>query len=152
MDSASEFLFNSCVHSLKAALPYPYNTPSSSSPPSEKARSEQADSALAFTAAFADVMVLISQREVLGRIWPLFEIFGDKTAVPMRAISAYLDPVIRGAMKKKEKKRLEKGDGKREDGEEEEELSLLDDLLNTTSGTYPCFPDMLLLEGLIFGT
>ncbi|KAJ7923482.1 cytochrome P450 monooxygenase pc-1 [Mycena leptocephala] len=106
MDSASEFLFNSCVHSLKANLPYPHN----------------ARAAIKFTDAFSDAMVCISQREVLGRIWPLFEIFGDKTAEPMRAISEYLDPVIHAAME-------------RSASPGREELSLLDDLLNTTSGT-----------------
>jgi hypothetical protein len=125
MDSASEFLFNSCVHSLRANLPYPHNVAF----PPPQLNTPEARAAIKFTDAFSDAMVRISQREVLGRIWPLFEIFGDKTAEPMRAISEYLDPVIHAAM---EKKRLA---GPIDKNDDSEELSLLDDLLNTTSGT-----------------
>ncbi|KAJ7181130.1 cytochrome P450 monooxygenase pc-1 [Mycena filopes] len=121
MDSASEFLFDSCVHSLKANLPYPHNV---AFPPAQSSAPE-AVAATRFTNAFTDAMVRISEREVLGNIWPLFEMFGDKTAAPMRAISEYLDPVIAAAM---EKKRLA---GKT--AVDDEQLSLLDDLLNTTS-------------------
>ncbi|KAJ6577650.1 cytochrome P450 [Mycena capillaripes] len=106
MDSASEFLFNSCVHSLKANLPYPYNIAF----PPPQSNSPEAQAAIKFTDAFSDAMVAISKREVLGRIWPLFEIFGDKTAEPMHAISEA-----------------------KEKNDYDDELSLLDDLLNTTS-------------------
>ncbi|KAJ6513501.1 cytochrome P450 monooxygenase pc-1 [Mycena vulgaris] len=124
MDSASEFLFNSCVDSLKANLPYPHNV----SFPPPQSNSPDAQAALKFTDAFSEVMVQISKREVLGRIWPLFELFGDKTAGPMKAIGEYLDPVIANAM---EKKRLA-GPKEKSEGDVEEP-SLLDDLLNTTS-------------------
>ncbi|KAJ7648628.1 cytochrome P450 monooxygenase pc-1 [Mycena polygramma] len=123
MDSASEFLFNSCVHSLKANLPYSHNVAF----PPPQSNAPEARAAIKFTGAFSDAMIAISKREVLGRIWPLFEIFGDKTAAPMRIISEYLDPVIHAAM---EKKRLA---GPQEKDDDSEELSLLDDLLNTTS-------------------
>ncbi|KAJ6478042.1 cytochrome P450 monooxygenase pc-1 [Mycena vitilis] len=123
MDSASEFLFNSCVHSLKANLPYSHNVAF----PPPQSNAPEARAAMKFTGAFSDAMIAISKREVLGRIWPLFEIFGDKTAAPMRIISEYLDPVIHAAM---EKKRLAEPQEKDDDSEE---LSLLDDLLNTTS-------------------
>ncbi|KAJ7464359.1 cytochrome P450 [Mycena latifolia] len=124
MDSASEFLFSSCVDSLKANLPYPHNVAN----PPPQSNSAQAQAALKFTDAFSTAMVLISQREVLGRVWPLFEIFGDKTAESMKAISEYLDPIIHAAM---EKKRLAGPTEKT--GEESEELSLLDELLEVTS-------------------
>lgn len=125
MDSASEFLFNSCVDSLKANLPYPHNAAS----PPPQSTSAAAQAAIKFTDAFSAAMVRVSEREVLGRIWPLFEIFSDKTAAPMKAISEYLDPIIHAAM---EKKRL--AGPKEKMDEDGEGLSLLDDLLNTTSG------------------
>lgn len=127
MDSASEFLFNSCVDSLKANLPYPHN---SASPPPQST-SAAAQAAIKLTDAFSAAMVRVSEREVLGRIWPLFEIFSDKTAAPMKAISEYLDPIIHAAM---EKKRL--AGPKEKMDEDGEGLSLLDDLLNTTSGAH----------------
>ncbi|KAJ7751591.1 cytochrome P450 monooxygenase pc-1 [Mycena metata] len=125
MDSASEFLFNSCVHSLKANLPYPHNVPF----PPVQSNTPEAQAAIKFTDAFSEAMLRISEREVLGRIWPLFEIFGDRTAKPMRAISEYLDPVIEAAM---EKKRLA-GGSKDKINEDAEELNLLEELLQTTS-------------------
>jgi hypothetical protein len=125
MDSASEFLFNNCVNSLKANVPYPHNA--ASPPPQPTTYAAQA--ANTFVDAFTLAMLRLSEREELGRIWPLFEIFGDKTAEPMRDISKFLDPVIEAAM---EKKHLA---GTKEKGGDAEELSLLDELLNTTSGT-----------------
>ncbi|KAJ7202712.1 cytochrome P450 monooxygenase pc-3 [Mycena haematopus] len=98
MDSASEFLFNNCVNSLKANLPYSHNV---AFPPPQP-NTLEAQAAIKFVDAFTLAMLRISEREVLGRIWPLFEILGDKTAGPMRDIS-------------------------------DEELSLLDELLDTTS-------------------
>ncbi|KAJ7227885.1 cytochrome P450 monooxygenase pc-3 [Mycena haematopus] len=123
MDSASEFLFNNCVNSLKANLPYSHNV---AFPPPQP-NTLEAQAAIKFVDAFTLAMLRISEREVLGRIWPLFEILGDKTAGPMRDISEYLDPIIHAAM---EKKRLS---GPKEKGDESEELSLLDELLDTTS-------------------
>ncbi|KAF7356115.1 Cytochrome P450 52E1 [Mycena venus] len=123
MDSASEFLFNTCVNSLKANLPYPHNV---AFPPAE-ANAPEAQATIKFVDAFTLAMLRLSEREVLGRIWPLFEMFGDKTAGPMRDISEYLDPIIDAAM---EKKRLS---GSQEKGESGEGMSLLDELLETTS-------------------
>ncbi|KAK7024847.1 cytochrome P450 52E1 [Favolaschia claudopus] len=125
MDSASEFLFNTCVNSLKASVPYPHNV---AFPPPQTAAPE-AQAALKFVSAFTLAMNRIADREVLGRIWPLFEIFGDKTVEPMRDISEYLDPIILAAM---EKKRV----GVQKDSEKDggsDGLSLLEELLETTS-------------------
>ncbi|KAJ6614110.1 cytochrome P450 monooxygenase pc-3 [Mycena sp. CBHHK59/15] len=133
MDSASEFLFNACVHSLKANLPYPHNVAF----PPPQSNSPEAQAAIKFTDAFSMAMMRISQREVLGRLWPLFEIFGDKTAEPMRTISEYLDPIIVAAM---EKKRLA---GPKEKSDDDDELSLLNDLLNTTSDPQVLKDEML---------
>ncbi|KAF8217153.1 CYP63 cytochrome P450 monooxygenase-like protein [Mycena galopus ATCC 62051] len=123
MDSASEFLFDTCVNSLKANLPYAHNV--AFPPPQPNA--PEAQKAIKFVDAFTVAMLRISDREVYGRIWPLFEIFGDKTAKPMRDISEFLDPIIQAAM---EKKRLS---GPKEKAVENEGLSLLDELLETTS-------------------
>ncbi|KAJ7131724.1 cytochrome P450 monooxygenase pc-1 [Mycena crocata] len=123
MDSASEFLFNMCVDSLKDDLPYAHNV--AFPPPQSKLREGQA--AIKFMDAFGAAMLRISQRQVLGRIWPMFEIFGDQTADAMKVINDYLEPVIHAALEKRLAKPKEKTD------ENEEESSLLDDMLNTTS-------------------
>ncbi|KAF7370097.1 Cytochrome P450 monooxygenase [Mycena sanguinolenta] len=123
MDSSSEFLFNNCVDSLKTNLPYLHNVVS----PPAQSNTREANAATKFMDAFNLVMMRISEREVVGPLWPVLEIFGDKTAGPMRDMSEYLDPIIHAAM---EKKRLS---GQKEKGGDSEELSLLDDLLDTTS-------------------
>ncbi|KAJ7099861.1 cytochrome P450 [Mycena crocata] len=118
MDSATEFLFGVCVDSLKANIPYAYNV---AFPPSQY--STQAETANEFIKAFNDSMQVISERGTLGDIWPLFEIFHDKAAEPMRIVDAYLDPIIRAAVEKKHSINEKTDD---DDG------TLLDDLLDST--------------------
>ncbi|KAJ6513517.1 cytochrome P450 monooxygenase pc-1 [Mycena vulgaris] len=124
MDSATEFLFGSCVDSLNAPIPYAHNV---AFPPAQS----QAQTANTFIEAFNESMQVIAEREHLGHIWPLFEIFQDKTAEPMKVVSAFLDPIIHAAVEKKE---MAGRAGAKEGGEKEEEgETLLDELLNSTS-------------------
>ncbi|KAG6918740.1 hypothetical protein DXG01_012225, partial [Tephrocybe rancida] len=83
LDSASEFLFGHCVHSFTAGIPYPHNA--SYVPP--EAATPQSNHANKFAAAFLEAQEIISSRERYGWIWPLTEIFEDKTKKPM-SISA----------------------------------------------------------------
>ncbi|KAJ7148564.1 cytochrome P450 monooxygenase pc-1 [Mycena crocata] len=126
MDSATEFLFGSCVDSLKANIPYPHNI---AFPPPQSA-SADAQTANKFIEAFNESMQVIAEREHLGHIWPLFEIFHDKSAEPMKVVSAFLDPIIRAAV---EKKRAAEAMTMKEKTAEIEPETLLDDLLNSTS-------------------
>ncbi|RDB18325.1 hypothetical protein Hypma_000510 [Hypsizygus marmoreus] len=96
LDSASEFLFGTCVHSLTAGLPYPHNA--SYVPPESK--TPQAARADQFARAFLESQEVISSRERYGWIWPLAEIWGDKTKEPMKIVNAYLDPIIQEAIEK----------------------------------------------------
>ncbi|KAJ7736553.1 cytochrome P450 [Mycena maculata] len=135
MDSASEFLFDACVNSLKANLPYAHNVS-----PAPQSTSPEAQAASKFTDAFTAALLRIAERETFGRIWPLFEILGSKTDGPMKVIGEYLDPVIYAAM---EKKRSRSRDGKEVKTDDGDELSLLDDLLNTTSDAQILKDEML---------
>ncbi|KAJ6590254.1 cytochrome P450 [Mycena sp. CBHHK59/15] len=128
MDSATEFLFGSCVDSLHANIPYAHNVPF----PPPQSRSAQAQTANRFIAAFSDAMQAIAERENLGHIWPLFEVFRDTTAAPMRIVSAFLDPIIHAAVEKKRLLAKAGQGGKALDGAGEGE-TLLDELLNSTS-------------------
>jgi hypothetical protein len=133
MDSATEFLFGSCVNSLHASLPLPHNL-AFTSPESDSARAQVAT---AFSAAFNESMLHVSNRARIGWAWPLVEMWADKTVGPMEIVSAYIDPVIHDAV---EKKKLAKSLGVNADGEttedkaKEEGATLLDELLNVTSG------------------
>ncbi|THG93091.1 hypothetical protein EW026_g8045 [Hermanssonia centrifuga] len=125
LDSATEFLFGSCVHSLRNSLPYPHNVPM---PGAHQSPAED------FAKAFAEAQTAIAHRARVGWIWPWSELFHDKTELPMRVVDAYLDPILKAALKKAED---EKGSGRvneevQDDLEENE--TLLDHLVRYTTG------------------
>ncbi|KAJ7031870.1 cytochrome P450 [Mycena alexandri] len=123
MDSATEFLFGTCVDSLKANIPYGHNV---AFPPPES-NSVQGQTANKFIEAFNESMQIIAHREYVGPIWPLWEMWYDWTVEPMKVVSAFLDPIIESAIeRKREAEALEM----KRDIEAE---TLLDELLNSTS-------------------
>ncbi|KAJ7440912.1 cytochrome P450 [Mycena galericulata] len=129
MDSATDFLFGSCLNSLHASLPFPHNV-TFATPESDSA---DAQGALAFSAAFNESMLHICNRARIGWAWPLTEMWYDRTVEPMKIVSAYIDPIIHDAVAKKKladslNEKLEK-----EDEEVAEGATLLDELLNVTS-------------------
>lgn len=137
LDSATEFLFGTCVHSLKAGLPYAHSVvPTSVS--SKTANEVEADT---FAHAFLEAQELISGRERVGYpVWPLLELFGDKTKAPMDIVNAYIDPIIAEALEKKRNsalvaEKIEKVEGSDEIGEDE---TLLDHLVRDTDGIFDC--------------
>ena len=139
LDSATDILFGSCVHSLSAGLPYPHNVTTVLA----EATSGCACSANDFAKAFLQSQELISERERLGWIWPLFEILKDKTAEPMKIVNAYLDPIIKDALEKKRLAAplLDEKQGEAKVGDDE---TLLDHLVNLTSGAL--FESMIALQ------
>ncbi len=87
-----------------------------------------------FAKAFAEAQTAIAHRARVGWIWPWSELFHDKTELPMRVVDAYLDPILKAALKKAED---EKGSGRvneevQDDLEENE--TLLDHLVRYTTG------------------
>lgn len=89
-----------------------------------------------FAKAFADAQRVISERSLFGRMWPLLEIFGDKTRDSMRVVDKYLDPIMEDAAKK-QKQQQQKALGKvggESEKEVEESTTLLDDLVKFTNG------------------
>lgn len=95
LDSATEFLFGNCVHSLSAGLPYPHNVATT------EALNGKAKIAQDFAQAFADAQTIIAQRPRKSWLWPLFEIFKDDTAAPMRIVNSFIDPILNEAIAKK---------------------------------------------------
>jgi hypothetical protein len=96
LDSATEFLFGNCVHSLSAELPYPHNVATT------EALTGKAKIAEDFAQAFADAQTIIALRPRKGWIWPLFEIFKDSTAAPMRIVNSFIDPILKEAIAKQQ--------------------------------------------------
>lgn len=123
LDSATEFLFGHCVHSLKAGLPYPHNAlyaPTTYQTPESRRANE-------FSAAFLEAQFVISQRERYGWVWPLTEIFRDRTKEPMKVVNAFIEPIIADAIKKRESTADHEKEKNLEDG------TLLDHLVQVTS-------------------
>ena len=69
----------------------------------------------------------------MGWIWPLLEVFGDKTAESMKVVNAYIEPIIKEAVEKKRLAAPLKVDKRKEDEVGDDE-TLLDHLVNLTSG------------------
>ncbi|KAJ2916358.1 hypothetical protein MD484_g4071, partial [Candolleomyces efflorescens] len=126
IDTATEFLFGACVHALPAGLPYP---PNATYFPNGQ-RPSQRSSADDFADAFLKAQEIIANRERLSWIWPLTEISKDKTAEGMKIINAYIEPIIKEAIERKQNAPREKNvDSK----EAEKEGCLLDHLLDVTT-------------------
>jgi len=99
LDSASEFLFGSCVDSLKSVLPYPHDAPAHLH--ARRAANLGTDLPARFSEAFARVQNAISVRLRLGDTWPMWELFTDKTKDGMEIVDAFLQPILQQALAKK---------------------------------------------------
>lgn len=130
MDSATEFLFGTCVESLRLPLPYPHNhspTPFATQPTSQEALS-RAD---AFSAAFLKSQHVIAERAIIGKIWPILEVLKNRTDEHMRVVNAFLDPILKEALRRKDEMKGYKATDKIHDDTDGE--TLLDHLVKFTS-------------------
>ncbi|KAG6908239.1 hypothetical protein DXG01_005632 [Tephrocybe rancida] len=89
IDAASEFLFGSNLDTLSGDLPIPGVT--AMGPKGSATR----DAWGSFTGAFEMAQMIISGRTRIGWLWPLFEMFGDKSEPYVKIIRAWLDPLVR---------------------------------------------------------
>ncbi|KAG2139814.1 cytochrome P450 [Suillus bovinus] len=105
LDSATEFLFGNCVHSLSAGLPYPHNIATT------EALSKKAKIAEDFAQAFADAQTIIAQRPLKA---------------PMRTVNSFIDPILKEAIAKKQ------SHASGEKNLDNEDATLLDYLVQTT--------------------
>ncbi|KAF8164824.1 cytochrome P450 monooxygenase pc-3 [Crassisporium funariophilum] len=130
MDSATEFLFNSNVHSLGAGLPYPHDHPlvDVSANPDHPANK--------FSRAFEAAQLLIATRARRGVYWPLAEFWKDGVKENMVVIKGFIDPIVANAVKRKRELRKDEKKGKETTMTGEREVqdgdSLLDHLINYT--------------------
>ena len=156
LDSATEFLFGACVHSLRSTLPFPRNPAASASSPFAAAalapapdREKGPDEAEAFTSALLKAEHLCSERAMQDKLWPLWEMRVDKSRAHMRVVDAYLRPILEEALVKKARRerggkaRLVEAADEIEDGE-----TLLDHLVKYTSGEWLCLASCCLVSEL----
>ncbi|KAF8829968.1 hypothetical protein HHX47_DHR2000231 [Lentinula edodes] len=142
LDSATEFLFGSCVNSLAAGLPYPHNVaptvvsgsvmPNSVSSSTLLSPNASAFSlARDFSNAFLEAQEAVSSRERFSMIWPVLEIHKDRTKEPMKVINAFIQPIVDEAVAKmRSQKELGQMSGLAADIDDNE--TLLDHLVKQT--------------------
>ncbi|KAI1789057.1 cytochrome P450 [Ganoderma leucocontextum] len=112
LDSATEFLFGHCVHSLNHDLPYAHNDqhPLEVAPPSRGASAR-------FSEAFTGVQDALAVRLRTGWTWAFSEVFKGRTRDHMEIVDAYLQPILEEAVRKnqsaasKPKKAMDDDDG-----------------------------------------
>ncbi|OBZ77093.1 hypothetical protein A0H81_03489 [Grifola frondosa] len=103
-DAATEFLFGSCLNSLDAPLPYPHNYPVN------EHTTQPANAAEKFSDAVAAVQIVTEEDRAI--------------------VDSVLEPIVKEALRKKEKMKL--GEGADSEKDEENE-TLLDSLVQLTS-------------------
>jgi hypothetical protein len=120
LDSGTEFLFGRDVRSLDAPLPYPHAPPM--------------DDTASFATAFGKAQESLMVRLGLAHLWPIIEMFWDRTGADMRVIDAYVRPILREKLD--EKRRLGDINKGNKTGEalEDESETLLDHLVQFTDG------------------
>ncbi|KAG1748095.1 cytochrome P450 monooxygenase CYP63 [Suillus lakei] len=95
IDAASDFLFGQNLDTLSKKLPL-----SSSGPQSDRGSTTD-DSWGTFAQAFEAVQRIITMRGRTGFIWPVFELFDDKTAPHVEIIKRWLDPLVKQTLDQK---------------------------------------------------
>ncbi|KAJ4000449.1 cytochrome P450 [Lentinula boryana] len=119
LDTASEFLFGQSLNTLTLELPGQGGHAVKMGPKGSAIDDEFGS----FAWAFEDVQVKISTRMRIGNIWPIFELFQDKTQKSNTVIHDFLRPLVDQALDKKNRR-----DDKLDEGSE----TFLDHLARST--------------------
>lgn len=92
IDAASEFLFGKNLDTLSGKLPQP------ASAALHERGSTTDDAWGTFAKAFETLQHINTLRARMGLIWPIFELFDDKTAPYVDTIRQWVDPLVREAL------------------------------------------------------
>ncbi|KAJ7656517.1 cytochrome P450 monooxygenase CYP63 [Mycena polygramma] len=102
LDSASEFLFGMKLDTLAYPLTMPGKVklgPKGSIPIDGATEFDK------FTAAFEHVAVVTTQRSAQGELWPLMELFKDKTEDSIATIMNWMEPIVTRAVNEKQRRK-----------------------------------------------
>ncbi|OCH85955.1 cytochrome P450 monooxygenase pc-3 [Obba rivulosa] len=117
LDSATEFLLGTCVHALRKLIDGGATYQGSDVDPD------------AFTRALLAVQSRMAIRGRLAPVWPLSELFEDKTSANIKILHRFINPIIQKALERQRNlKAAEEGKG----SEASERASLLDELVHLT--------------------
>ncbi|KAK0460977.1 cytochrome P450 [Desarmillaria tabescens] len=122
LDSATEFLFGKSVESLLGNLPY---LPSSTLDLGKSHKKTQSE---VFADGFLSALKILHERGDEAWIWPLFEIFKDRTAAPMSVVNHFIEPIVDEAVKQRDEEK--NGVGETDDGQKD---TLLGHLVRETN-------------------
>ncbi|KAH9894448.1 cytochrome P450 monooxygenase pc-2 [Cubamyces lactineus] len=124
LDSATEFLLGTCVHSLKSplSLPHSHNDPTAALQPPHPL-----DADARFSEAIMSAQRVLATRLRLGGVWHLKEFFHDRSAEHMRVIDEFMRPILEEAIAKR---RASEAQGK--ETVDEDRGTLLDHLVQLT--------------------
>ena len=115
-------------------MPYPHDSPQAQVAKS----SPHLNSATRFAKAFSDAQSITLNRARIGLLWPLFEFWKDRLEEPMKIVHELIDPIVADAVAKR------KADLGKENVEEAEKRTLLEELASSTDGmSNPLPPEYL---------
>ncbi|KAI0637980.1 cytochrome P450 monooxygenase pc-3 [Trametes polyzona] len=124
LDSATEFLFGTCVNALKSDLPYAYNDAVAPRFAREPNAAER------FSTAFAGAQELIAWRTRVSWFWHLEELFRDPTGEHLQVVDEFLNPILEEAIaKNRAAKAQDQGEG---GDKQKDDETLLDHLVKLT--------------------
>ncbi|KLO20136.1 cytochrome P450 [Schizopora paradoxa] len=126
LDSATEFLFGKCVHSLSAGLPYSPVVTSSFDSPSSKDFSTQ------FVEAFSLAQTKTAKRSRFGTAWPLFHFWSTGSKDSMDTIYSFIEPIMHEVIAKRKEKIAAGIDSEKRTDAIDESESFLDNLIKYT--------------------
>ncbi|KAF9520998.1 hypothetical protein BS47DRAFT_1370206 [Hydnum rufescens UP504] len=121
IDSATEFLFGSCVNSILE----PFAKPGESLPSMES--SDSHPTVTAFVQAFTKAQFLINRRTRLGHSWKLWEMRRDESLKFVADMDRFLGPITEAALA-----RGRELGGPKVPGEIEDEMTFLDHMVTQT--------------------
>ncbi|KAF8306199.1 cytochrome P450 [Clavulina sp. PMI_390] len=135
LDSATEFLFGDCVHSIYEPMLLPGGIQPTLSGSVTPGRTQPSSSA--FVKAFAAAQEHISIRVRMGRVWPAAEMTRDRSDDYAMHLKVYLEPIVDKALHRRTQLLKERNE-KRQAGSTsekegiEEGMTLLDHLVLET--------------------
>jgi hypothetical protein len=142
LDSASEFLFGSCVNSILE----PFATPGERASCAES--SDTHPTPIAFIRAFTNAQFLISRRTRMGHVWRLWEIPRDESHKFVVDIDRFLDPITEAALSRG-RDMDELFAGSKVSREIENDMTFLDHMVNQTQGTVDSDSNSGLIDHLV---
>ncbi|KAG9014879.1 hypothetical protein FRB94_009037 [Tulasnella sp. JGI-2019a] len=127
MDSATSFLFGESVDSMAAPLSLPHRSGANCGGSTSQ---QLGPATTSFSSAFKTALGAYAHRLFIGKVWPLWEISGDKAKDSVRLLHEYIDPIVDRGLSRKGK--LGSSAPKEVNCDIDDNATLLDHLVSVT--------------------